>query len=112
VLAGIVALFLHDRGRDQVDPLPLAVLIYAELTAAISILLALNWLFSWTHHLQHFSIDFCMSAMWFIAFALLVTWVLPLAPPNHSTGAESPKVVCVTNSKRAQHSVFWWLSSG
>lgn len=75
MLAGIVALFLHDRGRDQVDPLPLAVLIYAELTAAISILLALNWLFSGTHHLQHFSIDFCMSVMWFIAFALLVKYM-------------------------------------
>ena len=75
VVAGIVALFLRDRGRDQVDPSPLALLIYAELTAGISILLALNWLFSLKHHLQHFSVDFCMSVMWFIVFGLFIKYM-------------------------------------
>jgi hypothetical protein len=73
VVAGMSSLFLHGRG--QVDTLPLALLIYAESAAAISILLALNWLFYLTHHLQHFLADFCVSTLWFIAFGLFTKYM-------------------------------------
>ena len=101
-------------GHDQVHPLPLALLIYADLTAAISILLVLNWLFSWTHHLPHFSVDFCMSAMWFIAFALLVKYMgatsCAAKPFDWSRIAKGG--LCNQFKTCAALSFFWWLSSG
>ena len=110
VVAGIVALFLHGRGRDQVDPLPLALLIYAELTAGISILLALNWVFSLTHHLQNFSVDFCMSVLWFIRFRTFhqIHGCCQLRRKTFDWSG----IVYVTSSKRAKHSVSWQPSSG
>jgi hypothetical protein len=74
-VAGMIGLFLHDRGRGQVGTLQLALLIYAESAAVISILLALNWLFYLTHDLQHFLADFCVSTLWFIAFGLFIKYM-------------------------------------
>jgi hypothetical protein len=75
VVVGIVGLFLHDCGRDQVGTLPLALLIYAKSAAGISIPLAHNWLFYIIHHTQHFLADFCVSALWFTAFGLFIKYM-------------------------------------
>jgi hypothetical protein len=109
----MISLFLHNRGHSQVDTLPLALLICSESAAAISILLALNWLFYLTHHLQTFLADFCVSRCGSLSSEFSSnTWVLPAAPQNHLTGVELSVVVYAISLKRAKRSAFWPVLSG
>jgi hypothetical protein len=75
--------------------------------------LALNWLFSLTHHIQHFLVDFGVSALWFIVFGLFVKYMgATSCATNHLTGVELSVVVCVISSKPAKRSAFWLALSG
>jgi len=51
--------------------------IYAEVIAAISILLALFWLIPFSGGFIHWPVDVLLSAGWFAAFGLLVKFIGP-----------------------------------
>ncbi|KLU85356.1 integral membrane protein [Magnaporthiopsis poae ATCC 64411] len=73
IVAGLTGEHLHrtqnvsawDNGRH----------IYTIVVAAISMLLAIVWLFPFSGSFIHWPTDFIISVMWFAAFGLLVDWL-------------------------------------
>jgi len=73
IVAGLTGEYLRhtqdasawDNGRQ----------IYTVVVAAISILLAIIWLFPFSGSFIHWPADFLISVMWFAAFGLLVDWL-------------------------------------
>lgn len=73
IVAGLTGEYLRhtqdasawDNGRQ----------IYTVVVAAISILLAIIWLFPFSGSFIHWPVDLLVSVLWFVAFGLLVDWL-------------------------------------
>lgn len=70
IVAGLTGEHLHDT--QNVSAWDNGRHIYTIVVAAISILLAIVWLFPFSGSFIHWPTDFIISLMWFAAFGLLV----------------------------------------
>ncbi|KAJ5280117.1 hypothetical protein N7478_005489 [Penicillium angulare] len=70
VVAGIIGHYLASF--HQIDPWPQARWIYAEVIAALSILLALIWLIPFSSGFFSWPLDILISFAWFASFGILV----------------------------------------
>lgn len=73
IVAGLTGEHLHDT--QNVSAWDNGRHIYTIVVAAISILLAIVWLFPFSGSFIHWPTDFIISLMWFAAFGLLVDWL-------------------------------------
>ena len=73
IVLGITSHYLHltkgvsawNQGR----------FIYTDVIAALSIILALIWLFPFSRSFIHWPADLAISIAWFVSFGLLVRWL-------------------------------------
>ncbi|KAF4507942.1 hypothetical protein G6O67_004387 [Ophiocordyceps sinensis] len=72
IVAAIVGAHLH---RADSSAWSLARFIYTEVVAGISIFLGLIWLLPFSSALSHWPVDIFVSALWWVAFGLLVNLV-------------------------------------
>lgn len=70
VVAGLTGYYLNSV--SDLSDWSQARFIYTEVVAALSILLALVWLFPFSGTFFFWPIDFLISIAWFVAFGLLV----------------------------------------
>lgn len=85
IVAAIVGAHLH---RADSNAWSLARFIYTEVVAGISIFLGLIWLLPFSSALSHWPVDIFVSALWWVAFGLLVNASLaPDAPLPPATAA-------------------------
>lgn len=70
IVAGITGNYLHAvEGTSTWEQ---SRFIYTEVVAALSIVLALIWLFPFSSSFIHWPADFFMSILWFASFGLMV----------------------------------------
>jgi len=70
IVAGVNGAYLHSV--QNADSWSQARFIYTEVVAAISIFLALIWLFPFSGNFVHWPVDIFISICWFVAFGLIV----------------------------------------
>jgi len=78
VVAGITGAYLQSVNDESNSDATKIRFIYTEVVAALSLLLALLWLFPFSGTFVHWPIDLLLFVCWIVAFALLVNFIGPL----------------------------------
>ncbi|KAJ9154692.1 hypothetical protein NKR19_g4474 [Coniochaeta hoffmannii] len=73
IVLGITSHYLHlSKG---VSAWHLGRFIYTDVVAALSVILAIIWLFPFSGSFIHWPADLIISIAWFVSFGLLVRWL-------------------------------------